>query len=242
MIRSFAFASLIAIAACGGSSSGTTDAPVIMLADAPPPDAAPPDAFVCAAPNMMCGPDCLDTRVDEANCGGCGEACNAGEACQASTCACPAEAFIPATVTPSGFDPVQGQQGITAAIGIITAGNAVHVLLVSYVNSDAATNPTVLDQEYDLATITPPNVPTVGAGYNVSIQSQSADATYVATEGKITFTTACSIGASGTLTGVTFKGATVDLQTGQLTVDPLGCTFTVPSVTFSIGKACPTSA
>ena len=70
MVRSLIAASLVAasfigIAACGGSTSSNTDAPVIMLADAKPPDAAPPDAFVCAAPNMMCGADCLDTRTDE---------------------------------------------------------------------------------------------------------------------------------------------------------------------------------
>jgi hypothetical protein len=238
MVRSFIAASLIALAACGGGSkSGTTDAPVIQLADAPPPDAAPPDAFVCAAPSMMCGPDCLDTRTDEKACGSCTNACHAGESCQASQCACPAQSFIPATVTPSGFDPVQAQGTTTAAIGIITAGSAVDVLLVTYVNSDAATNATILGHDYDLATITPPNVPTIGAGYNVNIQTQSADATYIATAGKVNFTTACSIGASGTLTNVTFKGATI--SGGGLVIDPLGCTFTVATVNFTIGKACP---
>ena len=240
MVRSFVAASLIALAACGGSSSSTADAPVIMVADAPPPDAAAPDAFVCAAPNMMCGVDCLDTRVDEANCGACDKACQAGAACVASDCACPAESFIPATVTPSGFDPVQAAQGVTLAIGIITNGNAVHALLVSYVNSDAAANATVLGQDYDLSTITPPNVPTIGAGYNVSLQTQSFDASYVVTAGTVNFTTACSVGASGTLTNATFKGATIDLNTGTLTVDPAGCTFTVPTLTFTVGKACPT--
>lgn len=229
----------IAIAACGGSSSTSVDAPLIQIADAPPPDAAAPDAFVCVAPNMMCGPDCLDVATDEANCGACDNACKAGAACVTSNCECPAQSFIPATVTPSGFDPVQAQGTSTFAIGIITGGSAVHVLLVSYVNADAAQGGTVLGQEYDLSTITPPNLPTIGAGYNVNIQSQQADATYVATAGKVTFTAACSVGASGTLKDATFKGATLSQQ-GGLTIDPNGCTFTVPSVNFTIGKPCPT--
>ena len=38
----------------------------------------------------QCGDKCVDTSVDNANCGACGTTCNGGQTCQASACACPA--------------------------------------------------------------------------------------------------------------------------------------------------------
>ena len=38
---------------------------------------------------MLCGGSCVDTQTDEANCGGCGHACDSGKACQGSSCVTP---------------------------------------------------------------------------------------------------------------------------------------------------------
>lgn len=64
----------------GGSDSGPVDAGID--SDVPP---------ACPDGTSMCGDACVDTDSDRANCGTCGTACAAGEACLAGTCAivCP---------------------------------------------------------------------------------------------------------------------------------------------------------
>lgn len=42
----------------------------------------------CKPPLTRCGKACVDTRQDSANCGACGIVCQAGETCNAGTCAC----------------------------------------------------------------------------------------------------------------------------------------------------------
>lgn len=42
----------------------------------------------CPPGTEACGEACVDTRADSANCGACGRACPAGQACVAATCRC----------------------------------------------------------------------------------------------------------------------------------------------------------
>jgi hypothetical protein len=48
--------------------------------------------LVCAADQQECGDQCVSVEVDARNCGACGAACGAGEACVAGQCVCPATA------------------------------------------------------------------------------------------------------------------------------------------------------
>ena len=89
-----ALASVGSLGACGGNSSSATDAPTISLTDAPPPDAGPPDAFVCSLPSMMCGADCIDVSTDEMHCGDCTTVCQTGASCISNSCTCPSQ-FLP---------------------------------------------------------------------------------------------------------------------------------------------------
>ncbi len=41
----------------------------------------------CAGGTTLCGADCVDTDVDPAHCGGCGQACAPGEVCSGGACA-----------------------------------------------------------------------------------------------------------------------------------------------------------
>lgn len=43
----------------------------------------------CVAPQMDCGGACANITTDPANCGACGNACMAGEACNSGSCGCP---------------------------------------------------------------------------------------------------------------------------------------------------------
>lgn len=42
----------------------------------------------CKAPSVKCGKACIDVSSDAANCGGCGNVCTAGQACQGGACTC----------------------------------------------------------------------------------------------------------------------------------------------------------
>ncbi|HZI13294.1 MAG TPA: MXAN_6577-like cysteine-rich protein [Myxococcus sp.] len=48
----------------------------------------PDEGVVCTSGLSVCGEACVDLGGDTANCGACGEACGAGQVCQAGTCAC----------------------------------------------------------------------------------------------------------------------------------------------------------
>lgn len=72
-LLTFAFA--LSLFACGGSSGACKDG-----------------VCACEAEETSCGDACVDTQSDAANCGGCGTACAAGEACTAGVCQVPCDA------------------------------------------------------------------------------------------------------------------------------------------------------
>jgi hypothetical protein len=215
---------LALVAACGDDAPAQPDAAVIP--DAPAPDAAP----VCANPNKMCGSTCLDVTGDEENCGDCGVTCKGGEACD-SACAC-APDFIPATIEPGSFDQFQGAMGVTIAIGPTFGSGGINPVVLGY---NAATP---IGTDIDLSTIALGGVPFVGAAYRFNINTMATDARFVVTAGTLHLTKACDTEVEGTLTNATFSGINGDLMDPQ--IDPLGCTKTVPTMTFHImTAACP---
>lgn len=216
----------LVLAGCGddGGSSSPVDAPI---------DQAPgPDSTVCGAPTKLCGGTCLPVNEDEQNCGDCGVVCKGGQACE-NTCVCP-PAFVPATIEPTNFDQFDGANGVQVAIAPNIAGS-INPLIIGY----SATDP-VLDTDIDLSTVTLGEAPFVGAAYRFDLTTMTTDAAYVATAGTLNLTSACGTSVEGTLTDATFSGILGDLQSQTVTVDPEGCTFTVPTLTFHIGStACP---
>jgi hypothetical protein len=221
----FAVGLVCALVACGDNDSpAMPDAPPIAI------DAAI-DAPACAAPTKMCGATCLDVSEDEENCGECGVECKGGEACQL-TCMCAPASFIPATIEPSTFDRFQPAGGITLAIGPTFGNGEINPIIFGY------TTTTPLNTDIDLSTIALGETPFVAASYGFDISSMTTDAAYVATAGTLRLTRACGTEAEGTLTGATFQGTTGGLTNPM--IDPLGCTITVPTITFHISTAaCP---
>jgi hypothetical protein len=219
---------VVVIAGCGDDGAKTTpDAPVIHL-DASPDSA--PDAPVCAAPSKTCGTVCTPVATDEANCGDCGVVCHGGEACTGS-CTCPAQ-FIPSDLPSSGFDQFANQGTLLIAIGPSISGGGINPMIFGY----SAT--TALNTDIDLSTIAVGDAPFVAAGYGFDTSAMTLDATYLATSGTLRLTKRCETEVQGTLTNATFKGATGGF--GSPAVDPMGCTLTVPSMTFHVmTAACP---
>jgi hypothetical protein len=214
---------LVLLFACGDNGSvPVPDAAV----DAPPPDA----AMECGAPTKLCGATCIAITEDEDNCGDCGVVCKGGEACS-GTCACP-QPFVPATITPGQFDQFRMQGAATVAISPEFGTNGIHPILVGY----SATTPLATD--IDLATVPLGQLPFVAAGYGLDLGTMMTDASYTAVSGTLRLTRACATEAEGTLTNATFRGVNGGLTAPV--IDPLGCTFTVPSVVFHVmTAACP---
>ncbi len=213
-----------AFAACSDSKS-SVDAQIILLDAAV--DAAP-DALTCA-PLTACAGSCIDTTSDPDNCGGCGTTCTSGKVCTASACACPA-AFAPAAVAATGNDRVltdPNSPGVYAAASPFSDGSNINISVVGYSTT------TLLNNEYTLSGTNPGTPPFFALGYKLNLSTFTPAASFYATAGKLTFTKACAQGASGTLTAATFQAVT-SIQ--NPTIDPNGCSFTVPSMTFSSGK------
>jgi hypothetical protein len=215
---------LVVLVACGDNN--------LLQPDAAVPDATPPmpDAAACGSGESLCGTACLDTTNDELNCGGCDEACNGGEVCN-GTCACPTD-FIPAMVTPSGFDQFQDAQLFTIGIAPTFGVGGINPLLFGFdpVN-------TAVDTDFDLSTIAVPAVPFVGVGVGFDIGSMNLDATYLATAGTLRFTSICATEIRGTLTNATFRGLNGGLGGGIPEIDPDGCEVTVSSIEFHVSTA-----
>lgn len=218
---------VVLASACGDDTGAKPDAPVILL------DAAidaPPDAPSCAAPDKVCAGVCTTVATDETNCGDCGVVCKGGEACD-STCACPSP-FVPATYTPQSFDQFMQQMGATIGIGPVIDNAGIHPLIIGY------TAQTPLNMDIDLSMVPLGSLPFVAAGYRLDLGTFGTDATYVATAGTLRITKACQTEVEFTLTNATFKGTTGGFANPM--VDPMGCTFTVPSLAFhAMTAACP---
>jgi len=213
---------LLTITGCGNDGGATVDAGI---------DAAEIDAASCAAPNLQCGTACVAIASDEKNCGNCDVACHGGEACVGS-CMCPA-AYLPATLEAGSFDQFRMSMGITVAVSPNINVDGINPLLVGY---DASTP---LDTDIDLSLSTIGTAPFVGSGYHFDPSTMVTDASYYATAGTLRLTKACATEAEGTLTDVTFRGILGTI--GTASIDPLGCSFTVPTITFHIqsGADCP---
>lgn len=224
-MRSLACLSLLvlSLAACTSDGASATDAAVTFV------DSAPPDAPLPACSMTQCGAECVDTATSSNHCGGCGLACDSpGQICTGSLpCACP-EPFVPATVDPAFGDQVTDQfvEGVNVAIGPIL-GDKISMFMVGY---DALT-----PIGEDIALTSALGVPLVGAGYDIDIQAMTAKTGYQAIAGTLHLDSACSTGAFGTATDVTFAEVTLALPP---TVVDGGCQFTVPAIAFSIGAAC----
>jgi hypothetical protein len=210
---------------CSDNKPANPDAPVIKLTDAVRFDATP-DALTCDLPFVACGLECFDLQSDIANCGACGTACTGGKVCSAGACGCPPP-FAPATVTATAQDVLMAQGAVQVAVTFFADPNGTHIAGLVY---NKVGTPLNTDIALTAATFGMP--PSVILGYKFS--GQNVQAAFAATTGTLKFTKACDKGASGTLTGATFKG--IKTLMGPLMIDPNGCTFDVASMAFSIGK------
>jgi hypothetical protein len=220
-VLSFVFASLVA--ACGGGDNNP-DAQLVPTTDAPPPDASRPDAFVCTL--TECGGECVDTSSDPDHCGGCDDACQSGAECVATDCVCP-PSFLPENLN-TGLQDIFIDQLPGANIWIRGFfGTALEGFGVGYGTTGVETG-----VAYTLNGATLPAPPFVLALHDIDIATMEAQSAYAAISGTITFTAACAGRIAGTLTNATFQAATINPAPQ---IDPDGCTFTVPSITFTIG-------
>src|SRR5262249_20716051 len=51
-----------------------------------------PGGGACASGQMQCGGTCIDTHMDDSNCGTCGKQCSSGRSCVRGDCDCSASA------------------------------------------------------------------------------------------------------------------------------------------------------
>ncbi|WP_236604286.1 MXAN_6577-like cysteine-rich protein [Sandaracinus amylolyticus] len=86
----------LALAGCGDDADPTPDAGDVEIdAQTPRTDSGPPE---CTDGTTLCGDECVDTSGSRANCGSCGNACAAGEACVDGAC----DVLCPASQTECG--------------------------------------------------------------------------------------------------------------------------------------------
>lgn len=119
---------------CGSSSPGSDpsgDAGQLPSTDAAAQasDAATPTT--CTSPKTPCGGACVDTQVDDSNCGGCGTKCGAGQSCKGGTCTAQApvdagvDASLPSLFTGAGTEASPWiYSGTSASCDVIRSGAA----------------------------------------------------------------------------------------------------------------------
>jgi hypothetical protein len=76
-------------------------------------DASVGDAASCAAPKVSCSGQCVDTKTDKANCGGCGLACPTGESCCGASCSSDSQCSITVTSVSSTRGYMSGGDYVT---------------------------------------------------------------------------------------------------------------------------------
>lgn len=206
---------------CSGGSGGTgKDAQIIV------PDAPLPDGPTCSLTD--CDGLCVDTTDDKLHCGSCTNECKGGQQCVNSACACPT-AFAPTRVTPSGNDQIRTDiPNAYVAAGPFTSGSGIHIAAVGYARTG-----TELNRAYTLNADNLGTPPFAGFLYKLDLGTFNPEAIFYSTAGTLTFTQACDKGASGTLTNATFKAVE---SLSNPTIDANACSFSLLSLTFSIGK------
>ena len=214
-------ATLVCAVACN-SDSGDGN---VSFADAGSPDAPPtPDAAVPVCTQTMCGNACVDTSSDTSHCGGCNMACDSpGQICSgALPCACPPD-FMP----PQLAGMIVNQMGFFAGLHFDFQSST--AITVAY---DPANTPLDTELELSSGSLT---MPLVNAAFDVDPFAQTARTLYGASEGTVSFSSACAEGITGTLTDVVL----VELDQTSGAPVPNGCTQTMPSpTTFNFGQAC----
>jgi hypothetical protein len=74
---------------------------------------ASPEAASCVTPKVTCGGQCVDTKTDVANCGGCGLACPSGETCCGASCSSDAQCSVTVTSISSTKGYMSGGDYVT---------------------------------------------------------------------------------------------------------------------------------
>ena len=71
------------------------------------------EAASCVSPKTSCGGQCVDTKTDNANCGGCGLACPKGESCCGASCSSDAQCAVTVTSLSSTKGYMSGGDYVT---------------------------------------------------------------------------------------------------------------------------------
>lgn len=236
---SFALLPSLALVACGGEEGVAPDAEPIVLVDSMPIDAVPsPDAAGCLFTECPVSGVCTDLDTDVTNCGKCDNVCQGGATCGGGDCACITD-YVPANPT-FLFNQVSDGgiiTGVSLGFGVYGhpgGGGIADVLVAGYDMAGVTTGA----PGYDLSTIELGTPPLLGVTYDFDIQTQTpSSVVHFATAGTLVFDTVCTGGFSGHATDVTFSGVSGGLTSPM--IDPEGCSFTVASVSFAFGTACP---
>ena len=227
--------SMLTLAACGGGGGSDAIDAAPGAIDGRIADGPLPDALAACEIGERCYGVCVDTSTSVLHCGGCNMACaSPAQVCGgALPCSCP-EGFIPdtvnvalATVNDTYLPP------LTVALAPLFPEGRTDLLLVGYI---AGVTP--LDEPLTIPGGFEP--PALAAGFDVDlgVDPPRAHGSYLATAGTVQFTSACSVGATGTATNVTFSE--VSQADGSEILG--GCSFTVETVSFALGAECPPPA
>ncbi|MBX3156876.1 MAG: hypothetical protein KF773_12955 [Deltaproteobacteria bacterium] len=219
---------VVCCAACGDNLR-PAEADAALEADAAVPPG--PDAMVCGAGQASCDGECISVTGDEANCGGCDNACHGGEVCTDAMCKCPT-GVIPPFVFPTGIEQFFPLGPLTLTLAPTLSLGGVNGIIFGH-------GPSVpLNTDIDLASVPLGSPPFLAAIAGLDVMSFQIDASYVATAGTIRFTKRCDTEIQGTLRNATFNGVSGNFIDGSIpTVDPQGCVIHVTNFSFHLRTA-----